>query len=65
MAGNNTYITEPVPQLNAEAVREYEYRSLAAVVLAAAGSVDKDDPDFQLWKQDRAAWAEKRKRGNA
>lgn len=64
MAARNTgaaYITDPVPVLDAEAVREYEYRSLAAIVLTAAGGVDRNDPDRILWETDHDAWVRKQK----
>lgn len=64
MAARNTgaaYITDPVPVLDAEAVREYEYRSLAAIVMDAARGVDRTDPDRILWETDHDAWVRKQK----
>lgn len=61
MERETVFITERPPRLNAEAVPEREYISLARSVLALAGTVREDDPDFQLWKTDREAWKQKRK----
>ena len=68
MAARNTsaaYITDPVTVLDAEAGREYEYRSLAAIVLTAAGGVDRNDPDRILWETDHDAWVRKQKEKSA
>lgn len=64
MAARDTgaaYITAPVPVLDASAVHEYEYRSLAAVVLEAARGVDRTDPDRILWETDHDAWVRKQR----
>ena len=61
MERETVFVTEPPPRLNAEAVPEREYISIARSVLALAGTVREDDPDFQLWKTDREAWRAKKK----
>ncbi len=64
MAARDTgaaYITDPVPVLDASAVHEYEYRSLAAIVLEAARGVDRTDPDRILWETDHDAWVRKQR----
>lgn len=68
MAARNTgaaYITDPVPVLDAEAVREYEYRSLAAIVMETARGADRTDPDRILWETDHDAWVRKQKEKSA
>ena len=57
------FLVEPPPRLNADEVPEREYKSLARSVLALAGTVREEDPDFRLWKTDREAWEQKRKGG--